>query len=144
MSKIMELADAYVQLSRHYYSADAPEVVKARDALAAEVSKLHQERDALREQLDTLQKAHDSLLLSANLRVGTALSERDAAEDQVAALSKDAARYRWLRDNCTRIQAPMLGVLLCVPDKWLPEHQTTTQDDDAAIDADIAAKGEAV
>ncbi len=79
----------------------------------------------------------DALILTdLGKRVAALQDENDTLKTRLAEVEKDAARYQWLRDNCARVQTPMLGVLLlCVPSKWLPEHQTTTAEDDASIDA---------
>lgn len=56
----------------------------------------------------------------------------------ILALIEDAARYRYLRDECMR--GKYCGMTYIVaPGKWLPEHQTTTADDDAAIDEAMKA-----
>ena len=68
-------------------------------------------------------------LRSEALDLRAALAERDAA-------LADALRYRYLRDDCLRARWQDTA-FVNAPSKWLPEHQTTTAEDDAAIDAAI-------
>ena len=59
-------------------------------------------------------------------------AERDAALTY-------AKRYKHLRDDCFRVSVNGI-MFVSVPNKWPSEHQTTTAEDDAAIDAAMGEK----
>ena len=106
----------YAEIERLRTEAVAADIRIANDALV--IAGLTAERDALARCKLADQDAYVAMRY-----------QRDAAR-------ADALRYRYLRDDCLRARWQDTA-FVNAPSKWLPEHQTTTAEDDAAIDAAI-------
>jgi hypothetical protein len=75
----------------------------------------------------------ENAALKAAMSQPVPLSEWQVMKAENEALKADAERYYYLRDHCSRAQFGKL-IAVVAPSKWLPENQTTTEEDDRAID----------
>lgn len=79
-----------------YYCTWAEDIVRRADAAEARAEQWKTSHGLVVTEIIEVERARD--VLASELNAVTARAERLAAE--VEALRKDAARYRWLRENC--------------------------------------------
>jgi len=127
--------DSLAEIDRLNNEAVSADLRIANDALV--IAGLTAERDEA--QLDA--EFHKAAYKTADGMALKIAEERDALraankdlQDWYDAAIADAKRYKHLRDDCFRVSVNGI-MFVSVPNKWLSEHQTTTAEDDAAIDA---------